>query len=195
MGKAVLETPVEIRLGKSFQLGMLIRTTWKKDYSYLCMWMTSKLAWKKQKLIRCGRYSTNKSIGENQHLSLITFIWVALNETAKRAKILSTIAEICLNFGSPPELKKNYLVQGDVMQTSLHGPMIWKVTQRNVWSVTARWLTKQLSSFSMSQLHALITIKSKKNWDLLENCQNYALEFCWKVCTWHALVDQTFYGL
>ena len=46
--------------------------------SYLCMWMTSKLAEKKQTLIRCGKYSTKKSIYENHHLSLIMYTWAAL---------------------------------------------------------------------------------------------------------------------
>ena len=42
--------------------------------------------------------------------------WVALNESAKRAKILSTIAKICSN----PEFrrsKQKYLAQGNLMQT------------------------------------------------------------------------------
>ena len=63
------------------------------------------------------------------------------------------------------------------MQTSLHGPMIWKVMQRNALSGIASWRTKQLSNCTKLELHALMTIKSKKkNWDLLENCQKYALK-------------------
>ena len=38
MEKAIWENPIEVRLGEGFQLGMLTRTPWKKDYSYLCMW-------------------------------------------------------------------------------------------------------------------------------------------------------------
>ena len=30
MGKAIWENPIEIRLGEGFQLGMLIRTPWKR---------------------------------------------------------------------------------------------------------------------------------------------------------------------
>ena len=36
--------------------------------------------------------------------------WVVLNENAKRAKILWTIREICLNLKSPLELQKSYLI-------------------------------------------------------------------------------------
>ena len=77
--------------------------------------------------------------------------------------------------------KKSYLVQGDLMQTSIHGLVMCKVMQRNVWSDLASWRIKQLSSFSESQLHALMTINSKKkNWDVLENCEKYALKLSWQ---------------
>ena len=84
------------------------------------------------------------------------FIWVALNENAKRAKIWWTITEICLNPGSLQEQKKSYLLQGNLTQTSLHGPMIWKVMQRNVWSDIANCRTKQPSNSTELQLLALI---------------------------------------
>ena len=42
-------------------------------------------------LIRCGNYSTKKSILENQRFSLIMYTWDALNVNAKEAKILWTI--------------------------------------------------------------------------------------------------------
>ena len=64
----------------------------------------------------------------------------------------------------------------DLMCTSLLGPTIWKVMQRNVWSGIASWPTKQLSNSLEFQLHALMTTNSmKKSWDLWENCQTYAL--------------------
>ena len=48
-------------------------------------------------------------------------LWVAHNESAKRAKILWTITEMCLNPGSLQEQEKNYLVRGNLTHTSLHG--------------------------------------------------------------------------
>ena len=96
---------------------------------------------------------------------------------AKRAKILSTITETCLNPRSQQEQKKSYHVQGNLTQTSPHGPVMWKVMQRNVWSDIVSWRTKHTSNCRKSRLHALMTIKSmKKKWDLLENCQKYALK-------------------
>ena len=76
-----------------------------------------------------------KEVDLGEPTSFLTmFIWVALNESAKRGKILWTITEIFLSPGSLQEQKKNFLVQGDLAQTSSHGPVIWKVMQRNVRS-------------------------------------------------------------
>ena len=40
MGKVIWENPIKVRLGERSKFGMSIRTPSKKDYSYLCMWMT-----------------------------------------------------------------------------------------------------------------------------------------------------------
>ena len=57
--------------------------TVKKGYSYLCMWTTSIWRERNKTLIRCGKYSTKKSIWENQHLSWITYTWDALKDKVK----------------------------------------------------------------------------------------------------------------
>ena len=64
-------------------------------------------------------------------------------------------------------------------QTFSHGPMTWKVMQRNAWKDLANLRTKRLNSYTKSQLHVLTTINSKKKkWDLLENCQKVLLTDC-----------------
>ena len=55
LGKAIWENSIGARLGEGFQLGMLIRTQWKKSYSYLCMWMTYIWLERIKILIRCGK--------------------------------------------------------------------------------------------------------------------------------------------
>ena len=45
----------------------------KKGCSCLCMWMTSNCLGRNKILIRCGKYSTKKSVRENQHLSWIIY--------------------------------------------------------------------------------------------------------------------------
>ena len=70
-------------LGKKFQVGNAYSYTVKKDYFYLCMWMTSNWLARKKTLIRCGKYSTNQSIWENQHNSLIMYTWDVLKNNVK----------------------------------------------------------------------------------------------------------------
>ena len=56
--------------GRKFQIVNVSLFIVKKDYSYLCMWMTSNWLERNKILIRCGKYSIKKLIWENQHLSL-----------------------------------------------------------------------------------------------------------------------------
>ena len=90
-------------VGRRCPIGNACSYTVKKGYSYLCMWRTSNWLERNKTLIRCGNYSTKKSIWENQHLSWIMKTWAALYDNAKKAKILWTIAEPCLNREFPHE--------------------------------------------------------------------------------------------
>ena len=59
----------------------------------------------------------------------------------------------------------------------------------------ASWQTQRRSNFSKYQLHALMTIISKKKkWNLLENCHKYAPKLFWNAYTWHVLEDPIFCG-
>ena len=57
-------------------------TPWKRGI-LICVWMTSNWLERNKTLIRCGNYSTKKSIWENQHLSWIMCTWAALKDNAK----------------------------------------------------------------------------------------------------------------
>ena len=48
MGKAIWENPIEIRLGEGFQLGVLIRTPWKRII-LICVCGWHKIGWKETK--------------------------------------------------------------------------------------------------------------------------------------------------
>ena len=65
-----------------------------------------KLAGKKETIIRCEKYSTNKSNWENQHQSLIMYTWNVLKDIAKHVNILLTITAPCSNPGFPQEQRK-----------------------------------------------------------------------------------------
>ena len=133
--------------------------------------------------------------GRNRHHSLTMFIGVVLNENVKQTKILWIIIEICLNPKSLQAQRKSCLFLRNLAQTFPHGPMIWKVMQRNALNDIANWRTEHPSNCTKLQLHALMTINlRKKKWDLLENCQKFAHKLYWNACTLHESEDQTFCG-
>ena len=82
-GKGNLRTSYWSTVGWRFWIGNAYSYTVKKDCSYLCMWMTWNWLERNKILIRCGNYSTKKSIWENQHLSSIMYTWAALKDNAK----------------------------------------------------------------------------------------------------------------
>ena len=175
--------------GRRFPNWECLFAPWKKDYSYLCLWMTSNWLERNKVLIRCGKYSTKKSMWANQHHSLIMKIWVALKENARQANILQTITGIC-SFESR-------ISAGATEKLPFSGKLsvTWKVMPRNVWNDIVNWQTKQLNNFSRSQLHVLTTTNSKKkNWNPWENCQKYALKLFWSAYTWHVFEELIFYG-
>ena len=60
---------------------------------------------------------------------------------------------------------------------SLRGPTTWRVMPRNVWKDIVSWQTGRLNISTENQLHALMTIISKKkNCYPWENCQKYAFK-------------------
>ena len=64
-GKGNLRRSYWSMAGRKFQIGNVSLYTVKKDYSYLCMWMTSNWLERNKILIRCGKYSTRKvDLGE-----------------------------------------------------------------------------------------------------------------------------------
>ena len=161
--------------GRWFPIGNAKTYSVKKDFSDLCMWMTSNWLERNNILIRCGKYLTMKSIWENQHLSWITFTWAALKDNVKQAKTLWTIIEPCLNHEVPRgELKSIRTLR---ILVFLHGLMTWLVMRRYVWSDVVSWQARRLNNSTKYQLHALTTIFSKKKklnpW---ENCQKYVLK-------------------
>ena len=71
--------PLVGMVGRKFQIGSVSLYIVKKDYSYLCMWMTSNWLERNKTLIRCGNYST-KWIWENQHISLIMYVYLGCTQ-------------------------------------------------------------------------------------------------------------------
>ena len=95
-------------VGRKFQIVNVSLFIVKKDYSYLCMWMTSNWLERNKILIRCGKYSIKKSIWENQHLSWIMCTLGCTQRQCEISKdIVDNITEPCLNREFPRvELEK-----------------------------------------------------------------------------------------
>ena len=86
---------------------------------------------------------------------------------SKKAKILWTITEICSNpeFSAGAKERQSCAVKLDA-KIFPHGPMTWKVMQRNAWKVVANWQTKKANSFTKSQ-----QFKEEEMGSVGEKCQ------------------------
>ena len=69
--------------GRKCQIGNVSLFIVKKDYSYLCMWLTQKLAGKKQNIDPMWKVFNAEVDWKNQHLSLIMYTWDALKDNVK----------------------------------------------------------------------------------------------------------------
>ena len=157
------------------------------------MWMPSNWLERNKTLIRCGQYSTKKSIWENQHLSLIMYIWAVLKDNVKKAKILWTITEPCLNREFPQEELKNF--HTPIIFVFHHGLMSCKVMRRNVWSDIVSWRTRRLNNSTKYPLHASMTTTLKKKIEIRRRIIKSMLSNCSEnACTWNVLEDPIFYG-
>ena len=85
-GKGNLRKSYWNMVGRKFQIGNVSLFIVKKDYSYLCMWDEHEIGWKENKtLIRCGNYSTKKSIW-GEPTSFLDHVYFGLYSTTMRNK-------------------------------------------------------------------------------------------------------------
>ena len=136
---------------------ILLKYGWEKVSNWECLFVhrekglllsvyVDDINWleRNKTLIRCGKYSLNKLIWENQHLSSIMYTWNVLKDNVKQVKILWTIIEPCLNPEFPQEQLKIYRARKICL--SLRGPTTWTVMQRNVWNDVVSWQTRRLNN-------------------------------------------------
>ena len=189
MEKAIWENPSEVRLGEGFQLGMFICSPRKRTTLICVCGPKKKTGWKETEH-RPNVESTHERrwLGRTNIIPWPCSFACALNENAKRAKILWTITGACLDREFPRGELQNFHTPRIFVFP--HGPMIWSVMPRNVWNDIVSWQTKQLNNSTKYLLHASMTTTSKKkNWNPCENCQKYALKLFWNACTWLVLGD------
>ena len=180
--------------GKSSKMGMSLCTSWKRII-LICVCGWHKIGWKETKFWSDVETTQQRSrFGRTNIILWHCFFWSHSTRVSTSKDIVNNYRDVFESRMSAGG-KENNLVRGDLMQTSQHGLMIWKVMQRSVSSDVASWRTKRFNNCTMSQLHVLTTINlKKKRWDLLENPKKYAHKLLWNACIWLELVDVLFCG-
>ena len=131
MGKATRESYIGTRWWKSSKLGMFLCKPRKKTILVcVCGWFQNWLE-RNKTLTQCGKYWWKTLIWENRHHSVTMFILGCTQRECQTSQYIEYNTEICLNPKSLLELWKSYQVQGHLTRTFPHGPMTWKVMQRN----------------------------------------------------------------
>ena len=144
---------------EKFSIGNVYLSTEQDDYSCPCMWTISNWQARQKTWNRLGKFSWKTLTWEDQHHFLTMYFRVALIGSVKSARILWRTTEICSNPGFLLEPTKNYRpeLQGNLIQ----GNLIWKVTQRHVWTFIANLQIKRLDNytkFRSSQMVACLLV-------------------------------------
>ena len=172
-GKAIWENPIEVRLGEGFQLGMLIRTPWKRII-LICVCGWHKLAGKKLNINPMWKV-LNKEVDLVEPTSFPNHVYLGCTQRQNKQ-------------GYCGQLQNHVWIQNFRRSN-------WKITMIGKYSyffmvlwhgrsckemcrkIFVSWRTKRLSNCTKYQLHALMTTTSKKKkWNLLENCHKCALK-------------------
>ena len=162
MGKAIWENPIEVRLGESFQLGMLIRTPWR-GIILICVCGWHQTGWKETKY-----WSDVESTKQRSWFGRTNIIpWTCV--PGMYSKTLWNKQRCCWQVQNHVWIKnfrrrnwKNYHAR----KICVFLPRIWRNMPRNVWNDIVSWQTRRLNN-STNYLHASLTIISmRKNWKL-----------------------------
>ena len=174
MGTAIRESSCKIRLGKSSKLGMFVRQPRKRTI-LVCVCGREKMAGKKQNINPTWKILM-KDVDLGEPTSFLDHVYLGC--TQRECQISKDIVDNYRNMFESrisAGVKETYQFPRNRMRIFTHGPMKWKVMQRNAWKDIADWQSKQLNCYTKSQHHALMTINSKKKkWDLFENCLKFA---------------------
>ena len=151
VGNAIWENPFEGRLGEGFQLGMLIRTPWKRVV-LICVRGWQKLAGKKQNIDPMWKV-LNEEVDSGEPTSFLDHVYLVCTRRQREiSKDNVDNYKTCLNHEFPRGELRNY--HALKIFVFLHGPTIWKVMPRNVWNDIVSWQTRRLNnSTSIYSMH------------------------------------------
>ena len=194
MGKAIWENPIAARLWEGFQLGMLIRTAWKRIILIcVCGWHKNWLE-RNKTVFRCGKYWIKKLIWGEPTSFLDHVYFGCTQRQCEISKDIWTTTEPCSNREFQREEQRNY--HSLKIFVFLHCLMTWLVMQRSVWNDIVSWRTRLHNNSTKYLLHASMTTTSKEEetqicWRIVK----YMLSNCSEMAyIWQELDDLTFYG-
>ena len=149
-------------VGKKFRIGNVYSLNEKKDYSYQCMW-TIKLAGKRQNISPTWKIlMKDVDLGEPTSFLDHVYLGCTQRECQIRKDIVANnrdMFESRISAWGNRKIDRNRKPRGNLMpERYVHGPMTWKVMQRNAWKDVANLRIKQLSNETKSQHHVLMTI-------------------------------------
>ena len=178
--------------GKSSKLGMSLCTSWKRII-LICVCGWHKIGWKDTKSWSDVE-TTQKEVDLGEPTSFLDHVYLGC--TQRQCEISKdvvdnnrTMFESRISAGGA---EKSPFPQSFLFL--LHGLMVWKVMQWNLWSDTVSYPTRRRNNSIKYLLHASMTTTSrKKKWNLVENCHKYSLKLFWNAFTWHLL--ETWYSM
>ena len=155
-----------------------------KYYSCRYTWMTSKWLEESRIWVPCGRNWWKTLILENQHHFLTTCIWDVLNVNVNQTRMWLRNAEKCSNHKSLLEQLKKLLgwekPHAKTVVVLRHGESCEKVRWKKLW-------TGEYKDWAKVSTPCLDDQNFEK-----EELETVG-ELSWNACTWHELVEQTFY--
>ena len=153
-------------VGKRFPIGNAYSYTVNKVF-FLSVYVDDN-----RTLIRCGNYSTKKSIlGEPTSFLDHVYLGCTQRQCEISKDIVDNYITMCLNREFQRVEEKSFHTLK--IFVFLHGLMIWKVMQRNVWSDFVSWRTKRLNNSTkyLPPMHRRPPLQRRRNED------------CWRIVT------------
>ena len=170
----------------------------RKNEDYCCqwMWVTEKMAGKRQKYgSHVEDIDGKRLILENRHHFLTMYTWHAFVVNANQVKRLLNNIRRCLNHVFLLEqLTITGLGKASRENCSVvlrHG----RTCSKNLLSDTVNWQTRKWSNFTRFEVSVWMIINSsRRNSNQMEKCQKFAHKISWNACIWHELDDLTYCG-
>ena len=173
---------------------MLIRTPWKGLLFIEYVGRHENWLENNNILIRCGKYIIINFIWENQHHPLIMFTWMYSKRMWNKQRYCGTIPEHVRIQNFRRSYRKNY--QARKNWTFLRGPTIWRSCKEMRGTVMrVGWQNYSTTLQSINSTSRWPSIRRRRNEITGEMSSVCSQKLSWKVSIWHALVDQTCYGL